>query len=249
MADAGVTSRKRRLFPAPARYRVCDRVPRCLTRSLCPDIRMVACPICSKPVKESKINVHIDSACEAFVETAAPPTLSQQNGAPVASFFRTPSAKKPPTPVSAKSERKSSLTQEPPANGMNQNRPLQAGVKRQLEPQASENGTVGTPVESGSSFEDGPSPKRPKGPTALQKVAPLAERMRPRTLDDVYGQELVGPTGVLRGLIETDRVPSMILWGGPGTGKTTIARVIASMVESRFVYARTTFAELKYFRG
>ena len=58
--------------------------------------------------------------------------------------------------------------------------------------------------------------------------------MRPRTLDEVCGQDLVGPTGVLRGLIESDRVPSMILWGGPGTGKTTIARVVANMVGSRF---------------
>ncbi len=207
---------------------------------------MVACPICNQSVKETKINVHIDSGCEVFIETASSPTLSQQNGAPVASFFKTSSAKKLPTPVSTKSEKQGSLNQEPPTNGVKQNPPLQAGVKRQLEPQASENGTFGTSVESGSSFEDGPFTKRVKGPTALQKAAPLAERMRPRTLDDVYGQELVGPTGVLRGLIETDRVPSMILWGGPGTGKTTIARVIASMVGSRFVYVRTALLEWQY---
>lgn len=64
--------------------------------------------------------------------------------------------------------------------------------------------------------------------------------MRPRTLDHVYGQELVGPNGVLRGLIEADRVPSMILWGGAGTGKTTIARVIANMVGSRFLEINST---------
>ncbi|KAI4122276.1 MAG: hypothetical protein LQ347_006562 [Umbilicaria vellea] len=201
---------------------------------------MVACPICSKPVKESKINVHIDSGCVTFVETASSPTPSQQNSAPVASFFRTPLAKKPPTPVSTKAEKQGSLTQQPSTNGTKQNPPPQAGNKRPGAPPGAENETTGTPVESGSSFEDGPAAKRLKGPTALQKAAPLAERMRPRTLDDVHGQELVGPTGVLRGLIEADRVPSMILWGGPGTGKTTIARVIASMVGSRFVYARTT---------
>ncbi|RMZ79885.1 hypothetical protein DV738_g2944, partial [Chaetothyriales sp. CBS 135597] len=75
---------------------------------------------------------------------------------------------------------------------------------------------------------------------ALEQAAPLAERVRPKTLDDVCGQELVGPQGVLRGLIESDRVPSMILWGGPGTGKTTIARVIASSVGSRFVEINST---------
>ncbi|KAJ6161144.1 hypothetical protein N7470_004540 [Penicillium chermesinum] len=84
-----------------------------------------------------------------------------------------------------------------------------------------------------------PQTKRPKV-NAFQKAAPLAERMRPKTLDEVCGQELVGPTGVLRGLIEEDRVPSMILWGNAGTGKTTIARVIASMVGSRFVEINST---------
>ena len=82
-------------------------------------------------------------------------------------------------------------------------------------------------------------PKRSK-PNALEKAAPLAERMRPRTLDEVCGQELVGPEGVLRGLIESDKVPSMILWGGPGTGKTTIARVVANTVGSRFVEINST---------
>lgn len=64
--------------------------------------------------------------------------------------------------------------------------------------------------------------------------------MRPHTLDHIYGQDLVGPTGVLRGLIEADRVPSMILWGSAGTGKTTIARVIASTSGSRFVEINST---------
>ena len=64
--------------------------------------------------------------------------------------------------------------------------------------------------------------------------------MRPKTLDEVCGQELVGPSGVLRGLIEQDKVPSMILWGGAGTGKTTIARVIANVVGSRFVEINST---------
>lgn len=75
---------------------------------------------------------------------------------------------------------------------------------------------------------------------AFYRAAPLAERMRPKTLDEVCGQELIGHDGILRGLIEEDRVPSMILWGGAGTGKTTIARVIATMVGSRFVEINST---------
>ncbi|KAL1893307.1 DNA-dependent ATPase mgs1 [Sporothrix stenoceras] len=81
-----------------------------------------------------------------------------------------------------------------------------------------------------------PSAKRSR----TQRAAPLAERMRPQSLDDVCGQELVGPNGVLRALIESDRVPSMILWGGSGTGKTTIARCIAQRVGSRFVEMNAT---------
>lgn len=76
--------------------------------------------------------------------------------------------------------------------------------------------------------------------TKLNKAAPLAERMRPTTLDDVCGQDLVGKNGVLRSLIESDRVPSMILWGGAGTGKTTIARCIAHVTGSRFIEINAT---------
>lgn len=64
---------------------------------------------------------------------------------------------------------------------------------------------------------------------------PLADRMRPRTLDELTGQErLVGPNAPLRRLIEQDRVPSMILWGPPGSGKTTLARLIAGMTGAIF---------------
>ncbi|MEY3983491.1 MAG: hypothetical protein RL160_1048, partial [Bacteroidota bacterium] len=59
-------------------------------------------------------------------------------------------------------------------------------------------------------------------------LPPLAERMRPRNLDAYIGQtELVGPEGRLRRLIEQQQVPSMIFWGPPGTGKTTLAEIIA----------------------
>ncbi len=64
--------------------------------------------------------------------------------------------------------------------------------------------------------------------------------MRPDKLDEVFGQELVGPNGVLRSLIETNRVPSMILWGASGTGKTTIARCVANQAGSRFIEMNAT---------
>ncbi|MBR1609697.1 MAG: replication-associated recombination protein A [Kiritimatiellae bacterium] len=65
---------------------------------------------------------------------------------------------------------------------------------------------------------------------------PLASRMRPRSLEEVVGQEhLVGPGKVLRSMIEEDRVPSMILWGPPGVGKTTLAGVVANVTKAAFV--------------
>jgi putative ATPase len=69
----------------------------------------------------------------------------------------------------------------------------------------------------------------------LQRTAPLAAKVRPRSFDELVGQEhIVGPDKVLRRSIESDQVPSIVLWGPPGSGKTTLALIISSVTRSHF---------------
>jgi putative ATPase len=75
---------------------------------------------------------------------------------------------------------------------------------------------------------------------------PLAERMRPRTLDEFIGQEkLLGPGKPLRQQIENDKITSMLLWGPPGCGKTTLARLVARLTRSEFVAFSAVLAGIK----
>ena len=76
--------------------------------------------------------------------------------------------------------------------------------------------------------------------------APLAERMRPRTFDELVGQrELLAPGQPLRGAIERDALQSIILWGPPGTGKTTVARLIATVTRAHFIAFSAVLAGIK----
>jgi putative ATPase len=95
---------------------------------------------------------------------------------------------------------------------------------------------------TGSLFDDA-------APAAVLPAAPLAERLRPRTLDEVIGQtHLLGPSKPLRVAFESHRLHSMILWGPPGVGKTTLARLVAGAVDAQFIVLSAVLAGVKDIR-
>jgi putative ATPase len=97
--------------------------------------------------------------------------------------------------------------------------------------------------------DDDPPPAAAPASAAIDPNAPLAERMRPRTLDDIVGQEaLLAPGRPLREAILHDRLRSIILWGPPGTGKTTLARVIANATRAHFIAFSAVLSGIKEIR-
>ncbi|HEV2484548.1 MAG TPA: replication-associated recombination protein A, partial [Terracidiphilus sp.] len=86
----------------------------------------------------------------------------------------------------------------------------------------------------------------PEGPRGTLRTAPLAERMRPRTLEELSGQQhLVGPGKPLRVQIERDDAGSMIFWGPPGVGKTTLAKIIAETTKASFIEFAAVMSGIK----
>jgi putative ATPase len=97
-----------------------------------------------------------------------------------------------------------------------------------------------------SLFDDPPSSAEP----SKRVPSPLAERMRPRTLDEFVGQDaLIGPGRPLRLAIERDQLQSIILWGPPGTGKTTLARLIANVTRAHFISFSAVLSGIKEIRA
>ena len=95
-------------------------------------------------------------------------------------------------------------------------------------------------------FSSDPDSPRPGDPARAPESAPLADRMRPETLDELVGQdELIGPGRPLRAAIERDQVRSMILWGPPGSGKTTLARLVARLTRAQFIQFSAVLSGIK----
>ncbi|KXS18205.1 P-loop containing nucleoside triphosphate hydrolase protein [Gonapodya prolifera JEL478] len=205
---------------------------------------LVECPVCSAFVAETRINDHLDAQCQGHVAQLrsveqdpsteeresgnvekAPPQTSpdtQMDSAPLHPFFstRNPSQSTPPSALASTS--RPNLKR---PHGDLASTPTSLSTSPQISnPSAAPPplSTMGPPVNPFSL-----SSKRART-AAADRAAPLAEAARPSNLDEVIGQDdLVGPTALLRMLVEQKRVPSLILWGPPGTGKTCLARIIA----------------------
>ena len=90
-------------------------------------------------------------------------------------------------------------------------------------------------------FDNDPTP--PPAREQPRADAPLADRLRPQSLDEVIGQEhLTGPEGAIGRMVAAGRLSSLVLWGPPGTGKTSIARLLGDAVGMRFVAVSAVFS-------
>ncbi|KAG7925008.1 hypothetical protein KL925_004850 [Ogataea polymorpha] len=197
-------------------------------------MRMINCPVCLKKVDIALINKHLDTCteqCDNALPHSAPTSATETVPEPTSQPAQ-PAKSVSSLLTGTKTTKKSSYKYE-----NNQKRTL------------SDSQSMSSDQEGNTSIDIvEPEPKVRKTDPAdelrllkAQAKLPLAERLRPSSLEDYIGQEhLVGEGGILRGFIQNDRVPSLILWGYPGTGKTTLARIISHATKSRFIELSAT---------
>ncbi|KAK5823348.1 hypothetical protein F5H01DRAFT_134333 [Linnemannia elongata] len=176
-----------------------------------PASSLVPCPICGKSIAEWFVNNHLDNECTGMENVAE--SLSQQTSG---------KRKHADTVDDFEDIDGAALFQD---NGENQMTDMN---RRDSYPSSS---ATSNQQHQQISFQS----RKDKVNAAVQRSMPLAERARPVSLDDFIGQkELVGPGGILRALVLQDTVPSIILWGPCGVGKTTLARIIAHTTKAQF---------------
>ncbi|KAJ2755806.1 DNA-dependent ATPase mgs1 [Coemansia pectinata] len=203
---------------------------------------LVSCPICSKRVPEWYVNDHLDHECLGVIEDSSDNKQSQSSK-PLArqtSLLISPSRNQQTQesrPLLAKRARAESFSEDMemcvllPSEQLS---PTDASspVPVPLPPTLIGSQAQGamSKMENAITSEDAEVERRVRN-----LRLPLAERLRPLTLDAFVGQRgLVGPGSILRSLIESDQISSMIFWGGPGLGKTTLARIIARKTKAAF---------------
>ncbi|KAG0051844.1 Werner helicase interacting protein 1 [Linnemannia elongata] len=178
-----------------------------------PASSLVPCPICGKSIAEWFVNNHLDNECTGMENVAE--SLSQQTSG---------KRKHADTVDDFEDIDGAALFQD---NGENYMADMN---RRDSYPSSS---ATSNQQHQQISFQS----RKDKVNAAVQRSMPLAERgkSRPVSLDDFIGQkELVGPGGILRALVLQDTVPSIILWGPCGVGKTTLARIIAHTTKAQF---------------
>jgi len=180
-----------------------------------------ACPICEKPVAERNINAHIDSGCQDYIQSEEPqaksqplPSSTQTPGKRVANFFSRPTPNKQPECTSSPAAANTQAEPPPstlakPITTASWSQDPKSAASSFTKPQADSTDTTDQRKRSADTIAGESNGAEPsQGPAKrvkvnhLEKAAPLAERSRPKSLDEVCGQDLVGPEGVLRGLIE-----------------------------------------------
>nr|XP_040027995.1 ATPase WRNIP1 [Gasterosteus aculeatus aculeatus] len=202
----------------------------------------VQCPVCLKDFASGTINGHLDVCLTDRREpplkksrlgsTAEPPgvkcpgsgssSAAAPPSSPLFSMFKTSKSK-----ASGPGERNASLSTKQPAASA-----VKTGVKRNLSGEEEPGQEATEEVQSQHSGANRQTVKasRELSPRALMTSnRPLAESLRPSTLEEYFGQnKVVGQQTLLRSLLDSQEVPSLILWGPPGCGKTTLAHIIAS---------------------
>eukprot|EP00928_Gymnodinium_smaydae_P089671 TRINITY_DN73599_c0_g1_i1.p1 TRINITY_DN73599_c0_g1~~TRINITY_DN73599_c0_g1_i1.p1 ORF type:complete len:559 (+),score=59.80 TRINITY_DN73599_c0_g1_i1:93-1769(+) len=174
----------------------------------------VSCPLCLQEVPLSDINEHIDSGCRGpkrarLASSVEDSTSTQASSARPAATGNLRSFLGVPSGGS----RGTDVTPAPAAGTVN--------------------GGKGIPAEARQSPKKGEDSSSAKGSASFER-RPLAERQRPTDLSYLLGQEAFGPDSPMRVLLEQDRLPSIVLWGPPGCGKTTVASIVEKRTASLF---------------